>query len=666
MKKEHQVLFTPFKIGGVEIKNRIVMTAMTGTALVSKGKFNEAVTDYYLQRARGGAGLLVSGCSVVYDMFGRDYWVNDAGDVFRGPIKELMKQIHGEGCKFFMQIGAGLGRVANLETGSQFPGADVSKVQFASSRLPNVWNRERIHREMTIEEIHRIRDAIIETAVLAKEADIDGVEIHAVHEGYLLDQFAIQNMNNRTDEYGGSLGNRLRFAVEIVRGIKKACGSDFPVMMRYGVVSKMKGFNSGALPKEDYREFGRSLEESPAVARLLEQAGVDALDADNGTYDSWYWAHPPVYMHEGCNLPEAEFIRKEVHIPVICAGRMENPDLAAEAIASGKIDAVGMARQLLADPRYPVKVQQGDLERIRPCIACHNGCLGALLIGKGVTCALRPATMHEREYRIEPAKEKKRIMIIGGGIGGMETARLLSMRGHTPVLYEQSDRLGGAFISAAAPSFKEADKQLISWYEQELERRNIEIHKNTTVDKTLIEQEQPDVLIVAWGAEPKNLPIEGVEQEHVTEVKDLLLSGCRLQGSTVIIGGGLSGCEAAYELALKGGQVTVIEAMDEFLNAPGLSMANSSMLKDLLTFHNVKVLTSAKLKRVLTDEVEVEDKEGIKRLKADNVVMAAGYSPAGKFDCAGLAREIYTVGDAGKVGNLMGVIKQAYDAALKI
>lgn len=666
MKNKYDILFTPFQIGDVEIKNRIVMTSMTGTALVSKGRFNESVTDYYLERARGGVGLIISGCSVVYDMFGRDYWVNDAKEAFRGPIRKLMDAIHQQDCKFFMQIGAGLGRVANLETGSRFPGADVSKVQFASSLLPNVWNKGRIHREMTIEEIHKIRDAMIETAVLAKEAEIDGVEIHAVHEGYLLDQFAIQNMNNRKDEYGGSLENRLRFAVEIIKGIKQACGKDYPVMMRYGVVSKMKGFNSGALPGEMYTEFGRDLEESPVVARLLEEAGIDALDADNGSYDSWYWAHPPVYMHEACNLPEAHFIKKEVHIPVICAGRMENPELAAEAIESGKIDAVGIARQLLADPQYPEKVQHGDLDSIRPCIACHNGCLGSLLAGNGITCALRPETMHEGTYQFAPAKEKKNIMIIGGGIGGMETARLAAMCGHDVSLYEKSGQLGGAFIAAAAPSFKEADKRLIAWYEREMERLQIGIHKNTEADKRLIEEKRPDVLILSCGAKPKKLPIEGIEKPHVAEVKELLLSGCKAEGTTVVVGGGLSGCEAAYELALNGGHVTVIEAMDAFLNAPTLSMANATMLKDLLTFHNVKVLTSAKLKGILDGEVEIEMPDGPTKLKADNVVMAAGYTPDNPFDGVDSVKEIYTVGDAAKVGNLMDVIKQAYDTVLKI
>ncbi|MCF0230666.1 MAG: NAD(P)-binding protein, partial [Parasporobacterium sp.] len=354
----------------------------------------------------------------------------------------------------------------NLEVGATFEGTDVSKVQFASSELPNVWNAARIHREMTVEEIKRIVEAMIDTAELAKKAGIDGVEIHAVHEGYLLDQFAISNTNHRTDEYGGSLKNRMRFATDVIRGIKERCGDDFPVAVRYGAVSKMKGFNQGALPMEAYEEFGRTLEESPAVARMLVDAGCDLLDVDNGSYDSWYWAHPPVYMPEACNLPEAQYIKSFVDVPVICAGRMENPDIAAKAIEHESIDAVGIARQFLADPEYTNKIMNGELDSIRPCIACHNGCLGSLLAGRGVSCALRPITMNEDRYNFAKADKPAKVMVVGGGIGGMEAARLLAKCGNDVSLYESTDRLGGAFIAAAAPSFKNAEKKLIAWYER--------------------------------------------------------------------------------------------------------------------------------------------------------------------------------------------------------
>lgn len=666
MKKQHEILFTPFKIGNLEIKNRFVMTAMTGTALINKGVFNKGIRKYYIERARNGVGLIISGCSVVYDMFGRDIWVNDAKEVFKGPVKDLMEEIHKEGTKFFMQIGAGLGRVANLETGQKFEGADASKVQFASSELPNVWNNKRIHREITTEEIKKITDAIIETAYLAKNAGIDGVEIHAVHEGYLLDQFAISNMNHRTDEYGGSLENRLRFATDIVRGIKEKCGADFPVSMRFGVESKMKGFNRGALPGENYVEFGRKKEESLEIARLLIEAGVDILDCDNGTYDSWYWAHPPVYMTPGCNIPETEWLSDYVDVPLICAGRLEDPDMAAEIVSRGKIAGIGIARQFLADPAYVTKIEEDRTEDIRPCIACHNGCLGALLIGKGVTCALRPVTMHEDEYEIIPAKTSKKILIAGGGIAGMEVARLAVKRGHTVVIYEADDKLGGAFIAAAAPSFKEADKKLIAWYEREMKTDGITVVMNTKVTPEIVKTENPDVLVIACGGDPKKLPVTGSDLPVVADVKDELLKGCDESGNVVIIGGGLSGCEAAYEIAKKGVKVTVLEVQDKIIGAPGISMANSSMLKDLLKYNNVTVMTSVKVNMIKDSSVEIELNGEKKEIPAARVIIAAGYNPRNELADIKWKMETYKVGDASKVGNLMDAIKSAYEIALKI
>ncbi len=208
--------------------------------------------------------------------------------------------------------------------------------------------------------------------------------------------------NNRTDQYGGSLENRLRFAKEILEAIKGECGQDFPVMVRYSVRSMMKGFNKGAIPGEDFVEFGRGIEESAKVAKMLQDIGYDALDADNGTYDSWWWAHPPVYMPEACNLDDCKYIKQFVDIPVICAGRMEDPNIGEEAIANGDIDAVGLARPLLADPEWANKVQSGHAEEIRPCISCHVGCLGRLFQAKDMCCALNPAVCREKEYELKP------------------------------------------------------------------------------------------------------------------------------------------------------------------------------------------------------------------------------------------------------------------------
>ncbi|AFA49879.1 oxidoreductase [Acetobacterium woodii] len=668
MSGKYEPLFTPFKIGKTEIKNRIVLCAMGGTSLIEDGKFHEATAEYYIERAKGGVGLLIPGIAVIQDMWGRGNWLNEAREAFRGPVKELMDEIHKYDTKLFMQIGAGMGRVLAVKSGmAAVPDFNKDYAMCAPSVLPNVWAPEMMHREMTKDEIHKIIEAIVEAAKLAQEAGVDGIEIHAIHEGYLLDQFSIENTNHRTDEYGGSLENRLRFVCEIIKGIKEACGQDYPVIVRYSVASKMKGFNSGALPGEPYKEFGRSLEESPAVARILEAAGCDALDADNGSYDSWYWAHPPMYMPLACNLPEATYIKQFVDIPVICAGRMEDPEIATEAIANGVVDGIGIARQLLADPEWSNKIQAEQVDDVRPCIACHNGCFGRLFAGLGTSCALNPAAMQEEKYKITPAAVKKKVAIVGGGIGGMEAARISALRGHQVTLYEKTDRLGGVFIAAAAPDFKEADKNLLKWYIKQINDLNVTIKMNTEVTPELINETKPDEIIVATGAKPRTLSIPGIDADHVIEAIDLLLDKKQAGEVVAVIGGGLTGCEIAYDLAKKGKKVKIIEMMDDILQVKLLSAANSNMLRELLVYYNVDVQTSTQLCAINSNSITVSKDNAKTEIPVDTVVIAAGYVPSAPLAVALQELEnVQVIGDADHVGSLLDVIWAAYDVALKI
>lgn len=667
MSGKHDALFTPFRIGNTEIKNRIVLCAIGGTALIERGKFRKRTVEYYLERAKGGVGLIITGITNIQDMWGRGYWLNEAKNEFLGPVKDLLKEIHKYDTKLFIQISAGMGRVLAVQSGLQVPGANMEYAMFAPSALPNVWMPEQRHRELNKDEIHKIISAMVESAKLAQEAGIDGVEIHAIHEGYLLDQFSIANTNHRSDEYGGSLENRLRFVCDIIKGIKAACGKDFPVIVRYSVASKMKGFNSGALPGEPYQEFGRSLEESPAVARRLETAGCDALDADNGSTDSWYWAHPPMYMPPACNLPEAAYIKRFVNIPVICAGRMEDPEIAAVAISSGSIDGVGLARQLLTDPEWPNKVKEGRLDDIRPCIACHNGCFGRLFAGLGTSCALNPAAMQEEKYKITPAEMKKKIAIIGGGIGGMEVARICAMRGHMVTLYEKSDVLGGVFTAAAAPDFKAADKKLLKWYIKQISDLKVNIKMNQEVTPELIRKTKPDSVVIATGAQPKIFPVPGIENDNVVEAIDLLLNKKQVGNNVAVIGGGLTGCEIAYDLARKGKKIKVIEMMDDILQVKLLSAANSIMLRELLAYYHVDVLTSTKLSSITPDSITVIKNNVETTIPIDSVVLATGYSPTAPLaDALRDEYDVEIIGDANHVGSLMDVIWAAYDYALKV
>lgn len=675
MAGKYAALFTPMQIGKLEIKNRIIMCAMGGSPFINPdGSFNERLATYYIERAKGGTGLIVSGLITVQDSSGAGVWFHDSREKFLPGAKKMMDKLHSYGTKMFIQLGAGMGRVLplNLYASAKGPlaylGLNEEKAVVApSDNIPNYWLPDRMHRALTKEEIHAIIDGYRKSAKMAQEAGIDGVEIHAVHEGYLLDQFSIEATNHRTDEYGGSLENRLRFVCEIIQAIKETCGEDYPVAVRYSVASKMKGFNSGALPGEPYKEFGRSLEESPRAAQILEEAGCDALGADNGSYDSWYWAHPPMYMPMACNLPEAVYIKNFVNIPVYCGGRMEDPEIAVKAIESGNIDGVGIGRQLLADPYWPEKVYNEQIADIRPCIACHNGCFARVFLGKEYSCAINPAVLHEEDYKIVPASQKKKILVVGGGIGGMELARLSALRGHDVTLYEKTGELGGVFIAAAAPEFKEADKKLLQWYIKQITDLKVKVMLNTEATPELIKKADPDTVIIATGSTPKKLPIPGFDSPKTMTAIEMLLEQKQVGQEAVVVGGGLTGCEIAYDLAKKGKKVTLVEMQDDILNVYGLCAANSNMLRELLIYHQVEVLTSTKLKEINSIGVKVVTDGKERDIKADSVIIAAGYDSYAPLvkELADL-NELYVIGDASKVGNLMDVIWAAYDIALKL
>lgn len=657
---KYDALFTPFKIGNLTIPNRVVLCAMGGTALINDGKFNDTGKKFFMRCAKSGVGLIIPGLSILSDKWGRPGWLDEHPEEFHGPLKAFMDELHAEtNTKLILQLGAGMGRGLRANFGMTLPYFNYNRAMIAPSELPNVFAPELKHRAMTVEEIHKLVDVMINSAVLAKEAGCDGVEIHAIHEGYLLDQFAIANYNFRTDEYGGNLDNRLRISLEMVRGIKEACGEDFPVLMRYSVASKTAGLNQSVLPGEDYVEWGRSLEESISVVRMLEKAGVDAIDADNGTYDSWHWCHPPMYMPDACNLPEAAYIKNFCNIPVVVSGKMGNPDVALEAIANKAVDAVAMARPLLADNDWCEKVREGRIDDIRPCIGCHNGCFGRLTSGKNVSCALNPEVLQEERYKIVPGDNKK-VLVVGGGIGGMEAARLCALRGFDVELYEKTDKFGGAFITAAAMDFKEEDKKLLKWYEKQMKDLNILIHMNTALDYEGIKDKHADAVIIATGAEKKVLPIPGVRQEHVMDAKDYLSGPQTLCDHTVVIGGGLTGCEIAYSIAKQGKEVAVVEMQPDIINVPGLCKVNSDMLRDLLKFHNVNVYTNAATKEIGEDTVKIVVGGDEILIPADQVIMSVGYRPE-KLSIDMQNVDVHYVGDCVAVGNLLDVIWGAYD-----
>ena len=686
MDPKYEALFTPWKIGNVEIKNRIVMCPMGGTSLfgwfeLGGCHFDKEAAKLFLERARNNVGLIIPGIAPLRDTFwGKWLWQNPK--MFE-ELKVFMDEIHKTGAKLFVQLTAGMGRSwaitelvgplhKNKITRALIkPVIDTSHELASPSEQPARWAPDIICPEITKEQIHEIIEAFAKTARLCMDAGVDGVEVHAVHEGYLLDQFAIEFFNKRTDEYGGSFENRYRFAVEVVQAIKAECGQDFPVSLRYSVESKLKGFAEGIVPGENAQEMGRGMAESEKAAKYLQDAGYDMLNADNGTYDSWYWAHPPMYMPQNCNLEDVAHIKQFVDIPVVCAGRME-PDVGAQAVADGRIDAVGVARQFLVDPQWITKLIEDRLEDIKPCICCHSGCFN-FSSSKGhyntqdltdtmglARCALNAETMQSKKHYIKPAKKIKNVAVIGGGIGGMESALVLAKRGHKVTLYEKSGELGGVFIAAAAPSFKEKDRDLLAWYRRELTKYPIKVKLNTEVKD--VASLGADEIIVATGSTPNRIPVPGVEKG--IQAIDFLLGKAPVGENVTIIGGGLTGCEIAYELYLQGKHPTIVEMQDDLITTPGICLANTSYLRDFFSANQVPVYLETGLKEIKDGCVVASGKDGNAfEIPADSVIMSVGYRSA---PVASKAKNVHIVGDAEKVGNLRSVIWGAWDICMKI
>lgn len=684
MDEKYNALFTPWKIGNCEIKNRVVLCPMGGTSLfgwMEPNHFDKEAAKFFIEKAKNNVGLIIPGIAPIRDTyFGKWLW---QGEKKYDELKEFMDEIHKYGAKLFIQLTAGMGRSFAIPTpmvkinNSPFlsavakPFLDIKYQSASPSPLPSRWAEDMTCREMTVKEIHDIVDAFAKTALLCKNAGVDGIEVHAVHEGYLLDQFAMKYTNKRTDEYGGSLENRLRFTTDIVKAIKEKCGDDYPVSLRYSVESKVKDFCSGAMPGENFEEKGRDMAESEQAVKILQDAGFDMLNADNGTYDSWYWCHPPMYMPQNCNLDAVAHIKKFVDIPVVCAGRME-PDAGAKAVEDGLIDGVGVARQFLADAEWVTKLIDDRVEDIRPCICCHNGCFN-MAHYKGVAnaqsiydashiarCALVPSVMQSKKYKIVKTKKPKYIAIIGGGIGGMEAAIVCAKRGHKVELYEKSDKLGGVFIAAAAPSYKEKDRDLIAWYNREIQKYPIKVNLNTEIKN--IDAINADEIIIATGAVPNKIPIKGFDKG--IQAVDFLLGKKEVGDNVVIVGGGLTGCEIAYDLYLHGKNPTIIEMQNDLIVSDKICLANTSFLRDFFETNKVPVYLESKTTEIRDDGVTIVGKDGkTTDIKADNVILSVGYKPA---PIAEASKHIHILGDAYKVGNLRTVIWQAWDIAMKL
>ncbi|MCX5822747.1 MAG: FAD-dependent oxidoreductase [Deltaproteobacteria bacterium] len=635
--RQFKKLFNPGRIGSLEIRNRIVMNAM-GTLLESAdGSVSDRLIDYYEERAKGGAGLIVSCHTRVVPHPRREGFMGIAiwDDRFIPGWKKLSDRVHRHDAKFFIQLG---------HDGRQ--GRSVSKTgeleRVAPSPVACPYVRE-TPRELSIEEIQEIIEQFVNSAFRAKEAGIDGVCLHAAH-GYLLSQFISPSANKRSDRYGGTLGNRLRFPLEIIKAIRRKVGDDYPLIIR------MNSFE----PVPD----GLTLEDSRVIASLLAREGLDAVDVSAGTYASMPFVLPPTEMRPGFNVIGAETIKRSVDVPVVANGRINDPLLAD-----------GMSRSFLADAEWPNKAKAGNLEDIRRCIGCCQGCVHpeGIFGGNPISCVINPAVGKEKETQIQPARKAKKVMVVGGGPAGLEAAMVAALRGHQVTLLEKKNRLGGQFILSAYAPYRQDNAMAISWLSRQAEKSGVRVEMGKEVTPELIEERKPDVVIIASGAVPILAGVSGGKRSNVVTAVDVLSGEVKVSGKIVIVGGGLVGCETADFLGERGCDVTIVEMLSEI--AKDCPVTSKGFLLKRLAQYGVTVITSASLSAILDDGVMIRiggKEEAIQEV--DYVVLAMGMISVENLSNQVKDKkiELYVVGDAKEPRKITHAISEGAEIGRRI
>ena len=627
-------LFEPGRIGKIPIKNRIVMAPMhVGGLAETDGRLSQRCIDYYVARARGGAGLIITTPhSIRRGIKSYKMWM--AG------LSELADAAHDYGVKVAVQVGAGQGRNVS-------PDYLRSAGAIAPSALPCFFNPHVMTHELSIEEIQELVQGFQFAAEIISAAGIDAIELNC-HYGYLADEFLTDLWNKRTDSYGGDLEGRLRFPLETIQAIKKGAGAEFPISFRFGLTH--------------YLEGGRRIEEGLVIARKVEAAGVHAIHVDAGCYETEYWGIPTVYLKPGCLVSLSKMVKKVVNIPVITVGKLGNPELAERVLREGEADFIALGRPLLADPEWPDKVKQGRFEDIRPCVGCES-CLGRMREGKYISCAVNPTTGMERELAIRQAERGKSVLVVGGGPGGMEAARIASLRGHKVTLWEKGDALGGNLIPASVPEFKQEYRSLVKYLSTQIKKLgvNIELAKEATVER--IQAMKPDVVFIATGSKPIIPDASGIEKRNVLVAVDLLLGKREAGQSVIVIGGGLVGCETALHLAQKGKKVIIVETLNDILG--DTFRINRTHLEKLLGDAKIKILTSIKVLEITDDGLIIANEHGEKMLRADTVVLAVGFKAERSLleTLNGQIPQVYEVGDCVEPRKVINAIWEGFRKA---
>ena len=645
MSKMFPHLFAPGKIGTLTLKNRILKAPQSSGMSNMDGTVSERLVRYYRDQAAGGAGCIV----VEYA------YVDDIGAKSAHCHPGISSNEHIPGLAWLAENIREMGSVPAIQIehcGRQkFLGTQPI---CAPSALPwpKLWDQygvQAVPHVLTIEEIQDIVHAFGDSALRAKKAGFELVEIHGAH-GYLLTNFFSPHTNHRTDLYGGSLENRMRIYVEIVRDVRKKVGPDFPVTIR--------------LSGTDYEPDGFPIEDTIAMAKVLEREGIDAFHISGGDHHTMIHQVSPMAMSLCHNTWAAEAIKKEVSVPVIASGSITLPEYAEDIITSGKGDFVGLGRPLWADPEWPNKAAADHPEDIRPCIRCNEGCLERTFFNyKAITCAVNPVVSREGELKIAPAPVKKKVAVVGAGTAGMEAARVLALRGHDVTIYEEKDKKGGLLHEAAAPEFKADIRPFMQYQITALEKLGVPVVQKKA---TAADLEGYDAVVCATGSLPIIPHIPGVEKPIAVDCLSAINGAKPVGKKVVVIGGGLVGTETALDLAENGHSVTLVEMLPKIMK--DVAVTDFLAYSERIAKTDMRILTETRLEEVLDNGARVSAKKGEETIEADTVILALGLkAEQGLYnELAAAGKEVYLVGDAVKAGKIFDAIHTAYRVGLRI
>jgi 2,4-dienoyl-CoA reductase-like NADH-dependent reductase (Old Yellow Enzyme family)/thioredoxin reductase len=636
-------LFESGKIGTMNLRNRIVMPPMY-TGLATDGYAVDRYIDYLSARAAGGAGLIIIEMTLI-DPAGQLYPNQPAiwDDRYIPALSRLADAMHKNGARVGMQIG---------HAGALAFSGNTGKQPVSASAITSMWGE--VPREMSGDEIKQLEEAFVRAARRARQAGIDGVEIHCAH-GYLLRQFLSSYSNRRTDAYGGDLEGRARFPLEVMRSVRQELGQGYPLWFR---------INGGDFVKDG----GFTLNECKKVSKWMVKAGANAVSITAGTYESpIQMSIQPMFVRRGCLLPLANGVKKSVSVPVIVAGRINTPDLAEKALQAGKADFIAMGRELIADPDLPLKAAAGRINEIRRCLSC-NECIDRIRLTDPtyqVSCTVNAALGREKEYEIKPVTRPKKVMVIGGGPAGMEAARTAAMRGHKVTLCEKENRLGGQVVFAARGPHKHGLTTLTRFLAGQLKQTGVTVRLRQEMTPDTVHKENPDAVILAAGASPLIPPIPGINHKSVVTANDVLIGKASTGKTVIVIGGGRVGLEVSEVLAEKGKDITVVEMLKHMGADMGLSFRIPA-LRNLRAL-KVKMLASARAVKIHDGTLILEKDGGQVRLIADTIILAVGARSNNHLSDALKGKvELHVIGDCAKPRNILEGIAEGARVARTI